>query len=85
VVIAREACVMSLAGRGGAKSPAPVVTDACCGCRHCIERFECPAIGFDDSRERAVVDAALCTGCGVCRHVCPLGAFRFGEEGGGTP
>ncbi len=79
VVIAREPCVMSRAGGRRPSPPKPVVTDACTGCRHCISQFECPAIGFDETANRAVIDGTLCTGCGVCLHVCPLGAIRAGE------
>ena len=79
VVIAREACVMYGMGRKHPSPPKPVVTDACTGCRHCIARFECPAIVFDETSNRAAIDGTLCTGCGVCRHVCPLGAIRIGE------
>ncbi len=80
VVIAREPCVMA-PGASGKRPPAakPAVTDACTGCRHCLTQFECPAIGFDEAAGRASIDATLCTGCGVCRHVCPVGAIRGGE------
>ena len=56
------------------------VTDACTGCRHCIAQFECPAILFDEVSGRASIDRAICTGCGVCPHVCPFGAIGMEAE-----
>ncbi len=76
VVIAREACVMARSGGRRATPRQPDVTDACTGC-------ECPAIVFDETRSRASIDGALCTGCGVCCHACPAGAIRIGK--GGAP
>ncbi|MEW6720765.1 MAG: thiamine pyrophosphate-dependent enzyme [Thermodesulfobacteriota bacterium] len=85
VVIAREPCVMSLGGKARADAPKAVVTDACAGCRHCVDRYECPAIVFDEDGKRACIDGFHCAGCGVCLHVCPLGAIRAGGGEGGAP
>ena len=79
VVIAREPCVMSQSRKGRASSKA-AVTDACSGCKHCIEQFGCPAISFCKESGRASIDEAFCVGCGVCRHVCRFGAFVMEEE-----
>lgn len=39
-------------------------------CSSCWERCPAPgAIAVEDGRPRIVAD--LCTGCGVCQHVCP--------------
>jgi indolepyruvate ferredoxin oxidoreductase alpha subunit len=81
VVIAREPCVMASAAGGRSSAAKPSVSDACTGCRHCIEGFGCPAIEFDEAEGRAAIDGTLCTGCGVCLHVCPAGAIRIGEGG----
>jgi indolepyruvate ferredoxin oxidoreductase alpha subunit len=67
--------------------PAPVkvtITDDCTGCRHCVTRFECPALLYDEAGKRVVIDGILCTGCGVCLRVCPLGAIRAGDGQGST-
>jgi indolepyruvate ferredoxin oxidoreductase alpha subunit len=56
------------------------ITDDCAGCRACIDTFECPAILFDEEDNRARIDQNRCIGCGVCVHVCPMGAIRA-EEG----
>ncbi len=34
------------------------------------------------SRFMALVDDALCTSCGTCTEICPVGAIRLDEEGG---
>ena len=48
-----------------------------CGtCRSCIDLFGCPAL-FDRD-EKAAIDVALCTGCGVCVDLCPNGAIHRG-------
>lgn len=80
VVIARAPCVMAPgADRMRPTQAKPSVTDACTGCRHCVTQFGCPAILCDEAAGRASIDATACTGCGVCRHVCPAGAIRGGE------
>lgn len=39
-------------------------------CTVCVE--QCPVPGaIRSDAGRPVIDAALCTGCGVCQHVCP--------------
>jgi indolepyruvate ferredoxin oxidoreductase alpha subunit len=85
VVIAREPCVMDRSQ--ASRLPAPVkvaITDDCTGCRHCVTRFECPALLYDEAGKRVVIDGILCTGCGVCLRVCPLGAIRAGDGQGST-
>jgi indolepyruvate ferredoxin oxidoreductase alpha subunit len=51
--------------------------DKCKGCRMCM-RIGCPAISIRSGK--AVVDATLCIGCGVCTQMCRFGAFQKKEE-----
>jgi indolepyruvate ferredoxin oxidoreductase alpha subunit len=44
-----------------------------------VDRFECPALVFDEAANRVRIDEMICTGCGVCVHVCPVGAIRRSE------
>jgi indolepyruvate ferredoxin oxidoreductase alpha subunit len=46
-----------------------------------VTRFECPALVFDEVANRVRIDEMTCTGCGVCVHVCPVGAIRQGSAG----
>jgi len=82
VVIARQPCAMVAQASRGKAPGAIVITEDCTGCRHCTDRFECPALVFDEAANRVRIDAMTCTGCGVCVHVCPLGAIRFVPEEG---
>lgn len=51
------------------------VDDTCKKCGKCAREIGCPAIRFDETG-RAVIEPSLCTGCGLCRSVCPFGAIR---------
>ena len=67
-------------------APVAVDVDKCTGCKKCITEIGCPAISFDTSakgmsskdRGQAVVDPALCNGCGLCLQVCPFKAIDQG-------
>jgi indolepyruvate ferredoxin oxidoreductase, alpha subunit len=76
VVIARQPCAMVALAAGGKAPGAIVITEECNGCRHCVDRFECPALVFDEAANRVRIDGMTCTGCGVCVSVCPAGAIR---------
>ncbi len=72
VVISRYPCVLDkrqadLRGEGAV----PIITEECDGCAYCVQQFECPAISLDEDQSRARIDEVLCSGCGVCLHVCP--------------
>jgi indolepyruvate ferredoxin oxidoreductase alpha subunit len=65
------------------------VSDACDGCRLCLKQFECPALAWDGPEDRprgkksggkVRIDQTLCARCGVCRNVCPKGAFTVVKE-----
>jgi indolepyruvate ferredoxin oxidoreductase alpha subunit len=84
VVIAREPCVMDrrLAERLSPRKKISI-TEACDGCRYCTTQFECPALVYDEEGKRVDIDMMMCTGCGVCLHVCPVGAIREEAPGEG--
>ena len=44
------------------------------GCDACISLLGCPAIVKEG--DRTVIDAPLCTGCGLCAQVCPYKAIK---------
>jgi indolepyruvate ferredoxin oxidoreductase alpha subunit len=59
------------------------ISEACNGCLHCVNQFECPALAFDEILGRVAIDRTLCADCGVCADVCPRNAISpaaGGEE-----
>jgi indolepyruvate ferredoxin oxidoreductase alpha subunit len=77
VVISRAPCLIDKqATLTKATGAAPIVTDACDGCGYCVQQFECPAIVLAEDESHVTIDPVLCSGCGVCGHVCPKRAIR---------
>jgi indolepyruvate ferredoxin oxidoreductase, alpha subunit len=72
VLIARQPCIVDRTFRGERPPKRKVtITDACNGCRFCIEKFECPALVYDEKSGKVFIDSLVCTDCGVCLEVCP--------------
>ena len=55
-----------------------VKEDACIHCKKCIRELGCPAIILKDGQVN--IDTSLCTGCGLCRQVCPVHAITGGGQ-----
>lgn len=49
----------------------------CAACGTCVDRCFFGAITLDEETDRALVDADLCLGCGVCTLTCPEGALKL--------
>ena len=45
----------------------------CVNCKKCIREIGCPALVIADGR--VTIDRNLCTGCGLCSHICPAKAI----------
>jgi indolepyruvate ferredoxin oxidoreductase alpha subunit len=75
VIISRRPCALLKY----VKHNKPLVVDAdkCKSCKMCM-KIGCPAISMKDGK--AVIDATLCTGCGVCEQLCKFGALNKSEE-----
>jgi indolepyruvate ferredoxin oxidoreductase alpha subunit len=71
VIIVRRPCALLK----HVKHAAPLCVDreACKSCKACM-RIGCPAISMVEGK--AVIDATLCTGCGVCAQLCKFGALN---------
>jgi len=51
-----------------------------CGCnRFCSRVFACPALIWDNQKQKAIIDDVVCTRCGVCLKICPKGAIKLEE------
>lgn len=77
VVIAEQACVIDARRAGIRLKPYIIDVGKCTGCKQCV-KFGCPAIEFDAKNKHAKI-TALCTGCGVCVHICKFGAISVVE------
>ncbi len=73
VIISRRPCALLKYVKH--KSPVKVSSDKCKSCKMCM-KIGCPAISMVDGK--AVIDATLCTGCGVCTQLCKFGAMQEG-------
>lgn len=54
--------------------PAVHISDKCIQCGKCIRELGCPGIVLVDGK--TAIDTSLCTGCGLCTQVCPVGAIE---------
>ncbi len=70
VIISRRPCVLLKYVK--TNPPLKVDPDRCRSCRRCMG-LGCPSLSFKQGR--AVIDATLCTGCGVCAQLCAFGAI----------
>lgn len=52
------------------------ISEKCVQCNKCIREIGCPAIIIKDGKME--IDAALCTGCGLCAEICPTKAIGGG-------
>jgi len=70
VIIFEGPCI-NIVPKGNALA---VSTESCRSCGMCIRKLGCPALSTEIDR-KTVIDATLCTGCGICRSVCRFDAI----------
>lgn len=80
VVIARHPCIMDRKQAQNRDRLQVHVNEKCKGCDFCVKQFECPALVPTGDKEPIQIDRILCSGCGVCIHVCPHGALELSED-----
>jgi indolepyruvate ferredoxin oxidoreductase alpha subunit len=73
VIVADRPCVLYDRSPIDADPLPVVITEACDGCRYCIEAFECPALVLRADRSRVDIDDAICVDCGQCIDACYKG------------
>jgi indolepyruvate ferredoxin oxidoreductase alpha subunit len=72
VVISRHPCLLDRRQKDGHPPRVRIaVKEDCDGCGFCVTHFECPALILDEKAGHVRVDQNMCSGCGVCVHVCP--------------
>lgn len=77
VVVFRSPCslmVVKERRRKGAELLVCKVNEKCTDCMVCIRLLGCPAFVVESGK--AGINAALCTGCGLCVSVCPYKAIE---------
>ena len=71
VIISRRPCaLLKFVKHNG---PTEISEEKCIGCKNCM-KIGCPAISIVEGK--AVIDKTLCTGCGVCKQLCPKDAIK---------
>ena len=79
VIIFEGPCV-NIAPKG---NPLVVSPEKCRKCGVCVRKLGCPALSTEangktakaDKTAKTIIDAMLCTGCGICRSVCRFDAI----------
>jgi indolepyruvate ferredoxin oxidoreductase alpha subunit len=74
-IIFEGACVFPSRGR---REPCAVNPEKCVGCAACVREPGCPALA--PRGEKPAIDAASCTGCGLCKSFCKFGAIEGGTR-----
>lgn len=80
VLVLKQACALSPEKKHTKTWTMAVDESAClgeaCGCnRLCTRVFACPGLIWDKEKGKARIDEVVCTGCGVCAEICPVGAI----------
>ena len=58
------------------EAPAVIDPEKCINCRRCVRELGCPGLVIADGRVQ--IENALCTGCMLCKQVCPVQAIGKG-------
>ena len=58
--------------------PVKILPEKCVQCKRCIRELGCPALVLKEGK--AAIDETLCTGCGLCKQICPTKAIVGGDD-----
>ena len=75
VIITTRPCMLVPRDNKVPRPPLFVDHDKCVGCKACLQ-IGCPAIIWDQEKQKSVVDKIICTGCKVCQQTCGFDAFQ---------
>jgi indolepyruvate ferredoxin oxidoreductase alpha subunit len=76
VIISKFPCLLSMTKTEKKVFDRKVsVSEDCDGCGYCIKHFECPALVMNEEDKRVSIDPLICSGCGICTHVCRNGSI----------
>jgi len=81
VLVLRQECALVRGKKQPRRFRVSVDAETCigeeCGCsRLCTRVFRCPGLRWNSATQKTEIDEAVCTGCGVCADICPVGAIR---------
>lgn len=81
-IIFKAPCI-AIAQKVGWEKPHAMAVDTnkCIGCRKCINELGCPALSVSltknsKGKQLVEIDKSLCTGCSLCKQVCPVQAIE---------
>ena len=72
VIIARRECLLVSRTKLDRGFDPAAFEEECIGCGSCTDLFDCPAIIFDEEKQRVKIDDGVCSLCGTCLYVCPV-------------
>lgn len=72
-IIFKSPCIAITKPSGKAR-----ISENCIGCKKCINEIGCPALIIDN--DHVAIDTSLCTGCGLCSQICPVGAIHVSDK-----
>ncbi|MBU2647700.1 4Fe-4S binding protein [bacterium] len=84
VLVLKQSCALSPEKKHTRRFEMSVDSASClgedCGCnRLCTRIFRCPGLVWDKVNGISKIDDAICSGCGVCASICPVGAIEKRE------